>query len=194
MSGIIYCYGDSNTWGFDPRGLMAYRYPEESRWVDILIKEGLPLVNGGMNGRTIPVYEGEKRLLLNTLKRFRPKAMSVMLGTNDLLTDPRRRPEDVAASMDTMLDMVQNAYPKLGILLIAPVPVEVAQWDADKKSGRLSLLYERIANRRGIRFADAAEWKIPLSFDGVHFTEEGHRTFARKAGQFFTEDAFLVNE
>ena len=32
------CYGDSNTYGYDPRGFFGDRYPEESRWVDILVQ------------------------------------------------------------------------------------------------------------------------------------------------------------
>ena len=31
------CYGDSNTYGYDPRGFFGDRYPKESRWVDILM-------------------------------------------------------------------------------------------------------------------------------------------------------------
>ena len=35
-----------------------------------------------------------------------------------------------------------------------------------------------LAERLGIRFADAGNWNIPLAYDGVHFTEQGHRAFA----------------
>ena len=30
----------------------------------------------------------------------------------------------------------------------------------------------------GLRFADAGDWDIPMAYDGVHFTEQGHRAFA----------------
>ena len=30
----------------------------------------------------------------------------------------------------------------------------------------------------GIRFADAGKWDISLTYDGVHFTEQGHKAFA----------------
>ena len=30
----------------------------------------------------------------------------------------------------------------------------------------------------GVRFADAGDWNIPMAYDGVHFTEQGHRAFA----------------
>ena len=36
----------------------------------------------------------------------------------------------------------------------------------------------RLAERLGIRFADAGKWDISLAYDGVHFTEQGHKAFA----------------
>ena len=35
-----------------------------------------------------------------------------------------------------------------------------------------------VAERLGIRFADAGKWDVSLAYDGVHFTEQGHRAFA----------------
>ena len=40
--------------------------------------------------------------------------------------------------------------------------------------------YQRIARRVGVAFTDASGWEIPTIYDGVHFTEEGHRMFAEK--------------
>ena len=39
-------------------------------------------------------------------------------------------------------------------------------------------LCQTLAEQLGIRFADAGKWDILLAYDGVHFTEQGHRTFA----------------
>ena len=39
-------------------------------------------------------------------------------------------------------------------------------------------LCQALAERMGIRFADAGTWNIPLAYDGVHFTEQGHKAFA----------------
>ncbi len=33
------CYGDSNTYGYDPRGFFGGSYPAESRWVGILAEK-----------------------------------------------------------------------------------------------------------------------------------------------------------
>ena len=56
--GMIICFGDSNTWGYEP--LSGGRYPARARWVDILAKEtGWTTVNAGLNGRQIPHTEYE---------------------------------------------------------------------------------------------------------------------------------------
>ena len=43
---------------------------------------------------------------------------------------------------------------------------------------RLGMSQEALAERLDIRFADAGKWDIPLAYDGVHFTEQGHKAFA----------------
>ena len=51
----IICFGDSNTYGYDPRGYFGGRYNADSRWVDILATEiGWTISNMGQNGREIP--------------------------------------------------------------------------------------------------------------------------------------------
>ena len=35
----LLCYGDSNTYGFDPRGFVDDRYEEDDRWCDLLAKK-----------------------------------------------------------------------------------------------------------------------------------------------------------
>lgn len=47
-------FGDSNTYGYDPRGDFGWRYDADSRWVDILAAEsGWTVYNMGQNGREI---------------------------------------------------------------------------------------------------------------------------------------------
>ena len=43
---------------------------------------------------------------------------------------------------------------------------------------RLGMSQEALAERLDIRFADAGNWDISLAYDGVHFTEQGHKAFA----------------
>ena len=79
----ILCFGDSNTYGYDPRGFFGDRYDAEDRWVDLLAKQtGHEVINAGVSGREIPRNWDALRLLTY----YAPVDMLlVMRGTNDLL-------------------------------------------------------------------------------------------------------------
>ena len=68
------------------------------------------------------------------------------------------------------------------ILLIAPPPVTLGEWVPSPQliddSHVFAHLCQALAERMGIRFADAGKWDISLTYDGVHFTEQGHKAFA----------------
>ena len=38
--------------------------------------------------------------------------------------------------------------------------------------------YKSLAERLGVQFADAGAWNLPVAYDGVHLTEDGHSAFA----------------
>ena len=69
------------------------------------------------------------------------------------------------------------------VLLIAPPALNRGAWVQDEiridESRILSGLYKELTIKLGADFADAGEWAVELSFDGVHFTEAGHKAFAQ---------------
>ena len=167
----VICFGDSNTYGYDPRGYLGRRYAVDSRWVDILAAEtGWTVCNMGQNGReipsTAPAFSADTDLLI------------VMLGTNDLLQG--RNPEQAIERLERFLTSISLYQSK--ILLIAPPPVTLGAWVPSAKliddSCTFARLCQALAERMGIRFADAGKWNISLAYDGVHFTEQGHKAFA----------------
>ena len=167
----VICFGDSNTYGYDPRGYFGGRYDADSRWVDILaVETGWTVCNMGQNGREIPsaapAFPDDTDLLI------------VMLGTNDLLQG--RSPEQAAERLDRFLSGV--SLDRSRVLLIAPPPVTLGAWVLSQQlidgSRTFAQLCLALAERMGIRFADAGKWDIPLAYDGVHFTEQGHKAFA----------------
>ena len=106
----------------------------------------------------------------------------VMLGTNDLLQG--RSPGAAAERMERFLTGLELAPEK--VLLIAPPPLSPGEWVTDQPLIAASQTFARccrtLAGRLGIRFADAGRWNVSPAYDGVHFTEQGHRAFA--AGLF----------
>lgn len=173
----VICFGDSNTWGYDPCSYLGGRY--ERCWVDHLAKmTGWNLSNRGLNGREIPE---EAFLLPDDVRWF-----LVMLGTNDLLQGWSS--EETAERMRCFLEPM----PTEKLLLISPPPLTRGEWVAEDElvleSTRLAGEYRILAAELHIDFVDAAAWNIPLCFDGVHFTEEGHWLFAEGLYRYIKEN------
>lgn len=189
----IACFGDSNTYGFDPRMGGFGRYPDSVRWTGRL--NALPEVtvrNLGMNGAGIPfnanyvseIYRAEK-----------PDVITVMFGSKDVLEKvayaeqirlnqtPGETAERVAQTMRRFITDVKERLEGRGrpeIILIAPPAMTRGTWTDERiieEMERLAPLYREVASDLGVAFADASSWPLELCFDGVHLTEEGHRVF-----------------
>ncbi len=183
----VLCYGDSNTYGYDPRSYLGERYPESVRWTALLEQRGWQVFNRGENGRSIPRREWELAEIFQMIRRLNPSIVTVMLGGNDLLQAPNLSAEDCSQRMECFLRELLNQISGCEFLLIAPPPMQIGAWVGDPKtiktSRRLAECYKAAADRLGIYFADAGAWDIGLSFDGVHFSEAGHLAFAEKMDQ-----------
>ena len=172
----ILCFGDSNTYGYDPRGFFDDRYGAEDRWVDLLVKQtGHVIINSGANGREIP----RNPYVLRLLAEHAPvDIFLVMLGTNDLLQGASAK--EAAARMEAFLNLLLPHCKQF--LLVAPPPMKRGAWvPTDElviESIRLADEYKLLAEKLNIPYIDTWHWNIELAFDGVHFTEAGHHAFA----------------
>lgn len=167
----LICFGDSNTWGYDPRSYIGERYAASERWVDLLAaKTGCECVNLGENGRRIPTRP------LN-IELDEDERLLVMLGTNDILSGL-----DAGECAHRLVEFLEPC-PRGRALIIAPPPLQRGSWvDSTAEIGEsleLPLLYSAAAGRLHQSFADAGRWGVELCFDGVHFTAAGHRAFAQ---------------
>lgn len=180
----ILCFGDSNTYGYDPRSYLGGRYPASVRWTALLKTAGWEITNAGENGRCIPHRAQEAGMLVEMVRRAKADMAVIMLGSNDLLQPSAAASAEACAErMERFLTASLQEMPApCEILLIAPPPMEWGAWVNDpeilEESRRLADCYEALAQRLGILFADAGTWDVELTFDGVHFSELGHRAFA----------------
>lgn len=189
----ILCFGDSNTYGYDPRLGSTGRYPESQRWTGRLnALQDVHVRNLGMNGARIPRNANyvEEICLSES-----PDLITIMFGSNDVLEkvayaeqirlrlSPGEVAERVALDMGRFLGEVQDrlageASPV--IVLIAPPLMARGTWTDERivdEVKRLAPLYRELASDLGVSFLDASSWPLELCFDGVHLTEEGHRVF-----------------
>jgi len=177
----ILCFGDSNTYGYDPRGFFCDRYGDMDRWVDLLAKQtGHECINAGANGREIP----HNPYALRLITEYAPvDIFLVMLGTNDLLQGATAG--ESATRMEAFLTPLLPHRKQ--ILLVAPPPMKRGAWiptdELVAESVQLAAEYKILAEKLNIPFVDTRRWNVELAFDGVHFTEEGHHVFAEKLGK-----------
>lgn len=197
----VLCYGDSNTYGYDPSN--GLRYPKTVRWPGVLqqlLGEEYEVIEEGCNGRTVcredPWEEAVNGLayLKPCLRSHKPlDTVLLMLGTNDLKECFRLSAREIAESVriltvtaQTYLQKEQGYVPE--IVIIAPPHVregiqhtffgDCFDDSAVLRSRELAGEYRRVAEETGCRFFDAASCAEASKEDFLHFAPESHRALA----------------
>jgi lysophospholipase L1-like esterase len=190
----LLCFGDSNTWGYNP--VTWERYPLNIRWPGVLqneLGESYRVIEDGQNGRT--AVEGKtfvgfntsKTDLVSTLANHSPVDLVIlMLGTNDLLMRSSVSPNDVGKGIDVLLEVIRNSGAGPGssapaVLLLAPPPIgshsdETAALESAVTQSRLfSECYASIAADFGCAFLDTGEVVRSSEIDGSHLDASEHK-------------------
>ncbi len=190
----VLCYGDSNTWGYDP-GTRA-RYPPHVRWTGVMadrLGTEYRVVEEGLNGRTtrwddpIEVDRNGLTYLRPCIESHQPLgAIVIMLGTNDLKRRFGLSASDIAQSAAELAGLAwrfaqtpQGSRPQ--VLLVAPPAVStLTDFDqmfdgAREKSRQFSHYFRLAAERRSLPFFDAGSVIVCSEKDGIHFDVDEHR-------------------
>jgi len=192
----ILCYGDSNTWGYEP--VTGSRLSAQQRWPGAL-RRGLPasceVVEEGLCGRTVqqddPYEPGRSGLayLAPCLASHAPIDLVVlMLGTNDLKGLFRLDVAQIARGAARLVREVRQSLAGPGgappeVLLVAPPPLaapprlaEIWGFTAESvaTSRQLAAYYRRAAEDLGCPFFDAGEIAAASALDGVHLDLPAH--------------------
>lgn len=206
----ILCYGDSNTWGYDPK--LKSRLGKDERWGGVLrndLGDEFWVIEEGQGGRTTvwddPI-EGEKngkKYLTPCLESHCPIDLVVLLlGTNDLKHRFSLTAYDIAKGAGTLVEIIKNS--KTGpdkhgpqVLLLAPPPVsrltELREMfkGSEEKSRLLGHYYRRVAEEQQCYFLDTAEVIVSSDIDGIHFEKSEHqklgKAVAAKVHQIFND-------
>lgn len=204
----VLCYGDSNTYGYNPEN--GLRYPPSLRWPDALqdlLGPEYRIIPEGLNGRTTAF--GRKGLAwLNGLSTLDPlirthyplDCIIFMLGTNDCCAELGLSAEEIAKGMEMLIDRARAHLGEIQdreteIIIIAPKVMDNAvltgtfRGEMDEKSIRVSqelpALYEKLAERKGCGFMDVEDVIRLSEIDGEHFLPDGGRKLAEKIREKF---------
>ena len=201
MIKTVLCYGDSNTFGYNPENGMRYsmdiRYPGR---LQALLGDEYAVVEEGCNGRTtihddpIDGWKNGLDYLRPCLHSHRPVDIVIlMLGSNDLKHTFRLTAAQIADGAGVLVNVIkeltaekQGFIPK--IILVSPPEIGTGMRtspfygafyeEAIEESRKFPENYKRVADEKGCIFFDAAKHIYPSELDSLHLTPEGHRILA----------------
>ena len=191
----VVCYGDSNTWGFDPE--TGERFAPDMRWPGVLARGlggGFRVVEEGLSGRTTvrddPIegaHKNGRTYLRACLESHKPiDLVALMLGTNDLKGRFSAPASDIAQGAASLAEEVLRSGCGPGggapaVLLVAPPPLgrltELAEMfeGSAEKSARFAGHYRRFAEQYGCWSLDAGAVAASSDLDGIHLEAGEHR-------------------
>ena len=190
----LLCFGDSNTWGYDPA--TWERYPQDIRWPGVLQNElgkSYRVIEDGQNGRTavegktFAGFNTSKTDLVSTLANYSPLDLVIlMLGTNDLLMRSSVSPDDVGKGIGVLLDIIRHSgagpvSSAPAVLLLAPPPIGSLSGETDAlksavtQSHLFAERYASIAADFGCAFLNSGEIVRSSEIDGSHLDASEHK-------------------
>ncbi|GAA5137763.1 SGNH/GDSL hydrolase family protein [Prosthecobacter algae] len=197
----ILCFGDSNTWGYDPASMTApypRRHGPEVRWTGVLARElgaDFKVIEEGQNGRTtvhedpLNICRKGKDYLPACLESQKPLDLVIlMLGTNDLKSTFHVPPGEIAAGAGVLARMILASDAGLGnrppqLLLVCPplvgdlsgMPdVEAKIPNGAARSAQFPRYYEALAASLKCGFFNSQEVVETSPVDGVHLEAGEH--------------------
>lgn len=198
----ILCYGDSNTYGFNP--INGMRYPKDVRWtgrLQTLLGEKYAVIEEGCNGRTT-VFDDPVDGWKNGLSYLKPCLNShkpvdvviMMLGSNDLKDIFHASAEEIAKGAERLVQEIYDfADDKQGfrpiVILVSPPEIgpdicrSAFHYAFDEtaivRSKEFHKYYKEVADRNHCVFFDAAEYVKASETDSLHLMPEEHEKLAK---------------
>ena len=198
----ILCYGDSNTWGYNP--LTGERHPWEERWTTVLQRElgkDFLVIPEGLNGRTtvwedpIELHKSGSVYLPPCIESHKPlDLVIIMLGTNDLKMRFSLPAEDIAKGVGVLADIVlksscgpDNTAPKV-LVLIPPEVRKLSDFasmfaGAREKSLQFPGMYRKICGEKGVPAVEIGHAVCFSDADGIHFETDQLAVLGRRAAE-----------
>ena len=190
----IVCFGDSNTFGFNPRN--GKRYDENTRWSGILknkLKQNYKVVESGCNNRTCYSINPDSDEL--TGFKALPKCIKstteyliLAVGLNDLQKFYSSTDEEIKNGLVNLINIAKNISPKIEIIILAPSRINdnilnsyfamLFNKEAIEKSIKMSQLYIEVANKENCKYINLDNFVKTSEIDGLHYLEEEHKQIA----------------
>ncbi len=188
------CYGDSNTFGFNPKENNRFKHDE--RWSGILDKKmgsNYYIIEEGLNHRTtiwddpILEYKNGKTYLIPCLHSHKPIDLVIlMLGANDLKSIYNLRANAIGDSVGVLAELILKSGAGIDgnppeLLILCPPKLGKLTRYAEmfegykEKEEKLPYYYEEVATDVRCHFFDVSEHIQCPNTDGLHLEAPQHK-------------------
>ena len=200
----IVCYGDSNTFGYNP--VNGLRYDENIRWTSVLQKNlgnEYEVINEGACDRT--AFKDNPKGFLFSAQRHFPKMLSkindidiliLWIGTNDLQFQYNLGFNAVESGLEKLIRQAKEKSKH--IIIIPPVVLsEIVlkgffnfQFDETSigKSRKIGRIYKNLSGINYCGYFDINKFVAPSDIDGLHYDENSHNLIADKLTEFIKQN------
>lgn len=198
----ILCYGDSNTFGFNPSNFK--RYSSDIRWTGVLQKilgSEFLIINEGCNNRTgfVDCIEGFKQSSLLHFPALIKNIGSIdilvlALGTNDVQFFYELTELDIEKGLNFLVKEFRKYNKKSEIIIVPPVRIDetilngyfACQFDKTSilKSEKYHYRYKISAEMLNCNYIDFNDFVLPSNIDGLHYDEKSHKIIAQNFADF----------
>lgn len=190
----IVCFGDSNTYGFNPRN--GKRYDENTRWSGILkqkLKEKFSVIEAGCNNRTCYSINPDSDELTGFKvlpKYLKPTTnyLIIAVGLNDLQKFYSSTDKEIKEGLSNLINIARKIAPEIKIVILAPSRIKknilnsyfsaLFNEEAIEKSIKMNQIYIKVANENNCVCINLDEFTKTSQIDGLHYLEEEHQKIA----------------
>ena len=189
----ILCFGDSNTFGFNP--LDGSRYLENERWSGILkekLKEKYLVIEQGCNNRSA-VFDNNsiETTGYKAIKKYLTKDIDIIIlqiGINDMQFLYDYDLEEFKKRFKDFIGLIRKLNEKLRIILLCPNEIDecilksgfnlMFNQTSIEKSKYLSKIYNSISKEFNCDLLDLNSIVETSKIDGLHYDIENHQKIA----------------
>jgi len=202
----ILCYGDSNTWGYDPE--TGERFGRDERWPGVLqarLGDTAHVIEAGLSGRT-SAFDDPFDSNLNGLT-FLPVCLAthqpidvvvVFLGTNDVFLPEGITAHYAAQGVGALVDGSARSEagprgePPKTLVVVPPPFAPLGRWEpwsphGEAESARFSEAFPRMAEEHPCALLDLRGVVDSSPIDGIHFDVPAHAGIGAAVAKALTD-------
>ncbi len=185
----ILCFGDSNTYGYNPKNGQRF----EKRWTNILsaILQDCEITEAGGNNRTAFSKDLNGTAGIGILQKYLTKQYEIIIlaiGINDLQYSYNCDLKTFEQGITELINAAKTLNPNAKIILISPSVIKenilfshfniLFDRTSIEKSYKISPIYKRIAQENNCIYLDLNNIAEVSEIDGLHYEETEHKKIA----------------